>query len=116
MDKSFISRELGGTLLEAANYFPVLCVTGPRQSGKSTLMNRLFPDYKQFSLEDIDIRAAAMEDPRDFLNQGTHWNITRRTGYKALRFCRAGQICPDRLLGFLVWPLQGRDAGRHCNL
>ena len=69
MDKSFINRELGRTLLEAANYFPVLCVTGPRQSGKSTLVNHLFPEYKQVSLEDLDVRAAAMEDPRGFLNQ-----------------------------------------------
>ena len=69
MDNKFINRELGSTLLEAANYFPVLCVTGPRQSGKSTLVNHLFPDYKQLSLEDIDVRAAAMADPRGFLNQ-----------------------------------------------
>lgn len=69
MDKSFINRELGKTLLEAANYFPVLCVTGPRQSGKSTLVTHLFPDFKQVSLEDLDVRAAAMDDPRGFLNQ-----------------------------------------------
>lgn len=69
MDKSFINRELGKTLLEAAYYFPVLCVTGPRQSGKSTLVTHLFPNYKQVSLEDLDVRAAAMDDPRAFLNQ-----------------------------------------------
>lgn len=69
MDDYFIRRELGKTLLEAANYFPVLCVTGPRQSGKSTLVTHLFPEYKQVSLEDIDVRAAAMDDPRGFLNQ-----------------------------------------------
>lgn len=69
MDNTFINRELGSTLLDAASYFPVLCVTGPRQSGKSTLVNHLFPDYKQVSLEDIDVRAAAMADPRGFLNQ-----------------------------------------------
>ena len=69
MDKSFINRELEKTLLEAANYFPVLCVTGPRQSGKSTLVTHLFPNYKQVSLEDLDVRAAAMDDPRAFLNQ-----------------------------------------------
>ena len=69
MNISFINRELGKTLREAANYFPVLCVTGPRQSGKSTLVNYLFPNYLQVSLEDLDIRAAAMDDPRGFLNQ-----------------------------------------------
>lgn len=69
MDNYFIRRELGKTLIEAANYFPVLCVTGPRQSGKSTLVTHLFPEYKQVSLEDIDVRAAAIDDPRGFLNQ-----------------------------------------------
>ena len=69
MSNSFINRELGQTLLEASSYFPVLCVTGPRQSGKSTLVNHLFPQYRQFSLEDLDVRAAAMSDPRGFLDQ-----------------------------------------------
>jgi len=69
MDNPFIYRELGQTVLEAASYFPVLCVTGPRQSGKSTLVNHLFPHYRQVSLEDLDVRAAAMADPRGFLDQ-----------------------------------------------
>ena len=69
MNDAYINRELEGTLLDAARYFPVLCVTGPRQSGKSTLVKHLFPDYKPFSLEDIDMRVAATEDPRGFLNQ-----------------------------------------------
>ena len=69
MGNRFINRELGKTLLEASFYFPVLCVTGPRQSGKSTLVNHLFPRYRQFSLEDLDVRAAAMSDPRGFLEQ-----------------------------------------------
>lgn len=69
MGNRFINRELGKTILEAASYFPVLCVTGPRQSGKSTLVNHLFPRYRQFSLEDLDVRAAAMSDPRGFLEQ-----------------------------------------------
>ena len=71
MTNSFINRELGQTILEAASYFPVLCVTGPRQSGKSTLVNHLFPHYRQVSLEDLDVRAAAMSDPRGFLDQTT---------------------------------------------
>lgn len=69
MGNRFINRELGITILEASSYFPVLCVTGPRQSGKSTLVNHLFPRYRQFSLEDLDVRAAAMSDPRGFLEQ-----------------------------------------------
>ena len=41
---SYLNREMEKTLLEAWQYFSVLTVTGPRQSGKSTLIQHLFPD------------------------------------------------------------------------
>ena len=71
MEENYIGRDLEATLTEAARYFPVLCVTGPRQSGKSTLVNHLFSDYTQFTLEDVDVRSAAMADPRGFLDQAS---------------------------------------------
>ena len=49
--------------------FPVLSITGPRQSGKTTLSRLLAPDLPYFSLEDPDTRAFATEDPRAFLRQ-----------------------------------------------
>ena len=49
--------------------FPVLTITGPRQSGKTTLSRVLAPDLPYFSLEDPDTRAFATEDPRAFLRQ-----------------------------------------------
>jgi predicted AAA+ superfamily ATPase len=49
--------------------FPVLTITGPRQSGKTTLSRLLAPDLPYFSLEDPDTRAFATEDPRAFLRQ-----------------------------------------------
>jgi uncharacterized protein len=49
--------------------FPVLTITGPRQSGKTTLSRLLAPDIPYFSLEDPDVRAFAREDPRAFLRQ-----------------------------------------------
>ena len=57
------------TLLEAWQYFPVLTVTGPRQSGKSTLLKHLFPDAVAFSLKDIQVRDFALSDPVAFLGQ-----------------------------------------------
>ena len=47
--------------------FPVVTITGPRQSGKTTLARAIFPDKPYFSLEDPDIRQLAMDDPRAFL-------------------------------------------------
>jgi predicted AAA+ superfamily ATPase len=49
--------------------FPVLTVTGPRQSGKTTLSRLLAPNLPYFSLEDPDTRSFAREDPRAFLKQ-----------------------------------------------
>ena len=48
--------------------YPVVTVTGPRQSGKSTLLKSLFTDYQYVSLEDPDMRLFAQNDPRGFLN------------------------------------------------
>jgi len=47
--------------------FPVVLLTGPRQSGKSTLLQSAFPDYDYVSLEEPDFRLLAESDPRGFL-------------------------------------------------
>ena len=65
----FIERDLAATLLDASQYFPVLCITGPRQSGKSTLIKHIFNGYRRFTLEDYDVRSMAQNDPLGFLNQ-----------------------------------------------
>lgn len=62
-------RTLEDTLRVAATQYPVVTVTGPRQSGKSTLCRATFPDYAYVSLEPLDNRAFAAEDPRGFLAQ-----------------------------------------------
>ena len=62
-----IERALAGKLATMAESFPVVTLTGPRQSGKSTLVKATFPGYRYVSLEDPDIRALAREDPRSFL-------------------------------------------------
>ncbi len=49
--------------------FPILTITGPRQSGKTTLSRLLAPALPYFSLEDPDTRSLATEDPRAFLRQ-----------------------------------------------
>ena len=49
--------------------FPIVTITGPRQSGKTTLAKAIFSDRPYFSLEDPDVRIWAQDDPRDFLAQ-----------------------------------------------
>lgn len=62
-------RILSRKLLEMARQFPVVAVTGPRQSGKTTLVQALFPKKPYVSLEDIDTRESALSDPRGFLRK-----------------------------------------------
>lgn len=64
-----IDRTLAPLLREAAGRMPVVAVTGPRQSGKTTLCRACFPDYDYVSLEPLDTREFAQSDPRGFLRQ-----------------------------------------------
>lgn len=62
-----ITRALTPTVIDRARHAPVVVVTGPRQSGKTTLCRALFPDVRYVSLEPLDAREAARDDPRGFL-------------------------------------------------
>ncbi len=65
---SYINRKIESIVTEASQYFPVISVTGPRQSGKSTLLRHLFPDAVAYSLKDLNVREFAQNDPIAFLN------------------------------------------------
>lgn len=64
-----INRTLAEKLKESAAKYPVVTVTGPRQSGKTTLVRSEFKGYHYVSLELPDERSFALEDPRGFLSQ-----------------------------------------------
>jgi len=64
-----IERNLTSTLRARAKQYPVVAVTGPRQSGKTTLCQAVFPGHAYVSLEAEDVRHYAKEDPRGFLGE-----------------------------------------------
>ena len=67
-----IDRTLQTALERLVTKYPVITLTGPRQSGKSTLLRHSFPDYQYVSLEDLDMREFAANDPRGFLANYSH--------------------------------------------
>src|SRR5690242_19947070 len=62
-----ISRKAESRLLEIGKYFPVVSLNGPRQSGKTTLIKKTFPQLPYVSMEDPDNRLFAENDARGFL-------------------------------------------------
>ena len=62
-----IPRQIEKQLRRLAGMYPVVTITGPRQSGKTTLAKAIFPQYQYVSLENFDIRNAAKADPNGFL-------------------------------------------------
>lgn len=64
-----IRRHLQSSLIKAASWSPVISLTGPRQSGKTTLAKAAFPSAHYISLEDPSVRRFASEDAKGFLSQ-----------------------------------------------
>ena len=64
-----LPRAAAPTLRRLARHYPIVALTGPRQSGKTTLARAAFPRKPYVSLEDLDTREFAERDPRGFLGQ-----------------------------------------------
>jgi uncharacterized protein len=62
-----LPRDALTTLLSLARGFPIVALTGPRQSGKTTLARQAFAELPYVNLEDLDTRDLALSDPRRFL-------------------------------------------------
>ncbi|MBC6419247.1 MAG: ATP-binding protein, partial [Prochloron sp. SP5CPC1] len=70
-----IRRQVEKHLLRLKKQYPVITITGPRQSGKTTLAKLCFPRYFYSTLEDLDTRQEAQNDPRGFLEKSPHMII-----------------------------------------
>lgn len=69
MNNSLIERDLLQSINKAFRYFSVLTLTGPRQSGKTTLCRRLFAELPYYNLEDAATLSAVRQDPKAFLGK-----------------------------------------------
>ncbi|MBN1466900.1 ATP-binding protein [candidate division KSB1 bacterium] len=76
-----MKRDIEPFLLEAAGQFPVIALTGPRQSGKSTTLQHLFKDHYYFTFDDPVIRRQAKDDPGLFIEQVPAFSILDEIQY-----------------------------------
>lgn len=76
-----VNRIIADQIHAALRQMPVISLTGPRQSGKTTLCRELFPDYFYANLEHPETRAFATEDPKQFLLQGKKGMIIDEAQY-----------------------------------
>jgi len=76
-----IERQVIDSLKHYLEKFPVVLLTGPRQSGKSTFLKHSFPSYDYVSLEEPDIRLFAESDPRGFLSNYPQQTIIDEAQY-----------------------------------
>jgi len=70
-----IQREAENKIQKLRSKYPVILITGPRQSGKTTLVKKLFPKYEYKNLENPDMKLVAINDPRRFLGIDTKQKI-----------------------------------------
>lgn len=68
MGKQWIHRAIQAEFAQVCREYPVVTITGPRQSGKTSLAKRCCPDHTYANLESPEIRQLAIEDPKGFLH------------------------------------------------
>ena len=76
-----ITRAISQHILNLAAQYPVISVSGPRQSGKTTLVRELFPHLTYINFEDIELRTLAEQDPKQFLNRYSNGLILDEAQY-----------------------------------
>ncbi len=64
-----VDRQIVEPIRSLMSKYPVISVTGPRQSGKTTLLRGMFPEYRYVNFEDPDTRLFFEQDPRGFLRE-----------------------------------------------
>jgi len=102
---NIINRRIYSAIREYQSKYPILAITGPRQSGKTTLLKTLFPDYRYVSLENPDNRDFALKDPNGFLAEYNDQVIFDEVQQAPAIFSYLQTLVdsrPDRMGGFIL--------------
>ena len=109
-----LPRHAADHLADLARWYPVVAITGPRQSGKTTLARTRFAQLPYVSLEDHDVRASALADPRGFLALYPHGAVIDEAQHAPPLFAYLQtRVDEDRLAGLQpgrkgsLWVLTG---------
>lgn len=100
-----INRQIYKSIRGYQSKYPILALTGPRQSGKTTLLKQLFPDYRYVSLENPDARDFAHKDPNGFLAEYNDQMIFDEVQQAPALFSYLQTLVdsqPDRMGGFIL--------------
>jgi predicted AAA+ superfamily ATPase len=98
-----IERNAAKTICSLAQSYPIVALTGPRQSGKSTLAKAIFTDKPYCLLEDLDQREFALTDPRGFLAQFPNGAILDEVQHcPALFSYLQGIVDQDQRMGLFI--------------
>ncbi len=99
-----VHREIVSVMKQMVDKFPIIALTGPRQSGKTTLLKTMFSDYRYVSLEDPDTRNFAETDPRSFLKQYDKYVIFDEVQRAPFLFSYIQSIVDDsRIMGQFIF-------------
>jgi len=91
-----IERDMAKQARDLARWFPVVSVTGPRQSGKSTLVRDVSSGYAYANLEDPQVRASALSDPVSFVRNRPEHLIIDGTQYAPDLFSMVQVVSDER--------------------
>lgn len=99
----FIERKISDSIIKANQYYPVTIITGPRQTGKTTLARHLFHDYKFVNLEDISTRNQAVDDINGFLdNLGEKAIIDEVQNFPPILSTIQARVDDDKTLRYIL--------------
>ena len=89
-------RTLEAKIIATAKQYKIVAMVGPRQSGKTTLAKKVFPNYQYLSLENPDVRLRALTDPRSFLNSLSQYSILDEIQHTPELFSYLQEIVDDK--------------------